>query len=340
MKWKEYIVINKFKWLDSLKKDRKNSLPILSFPMIQKYNISVTELVNSAELQARLMVEVAKEYPMSAILSMMDLSVEAEAFGSPIRFFKDDVPTVTKAIIDSIEDVEKLKIPNVFENRTGIYVEGIKLAKKMAKNIPVIAGTIGPFSLAGRLMDMTEIMINTYFEPEMVKKVLDKTTEFIINYINAFKEAGADGIIIAEPAAGLLSPEICEEFSSYYIRKIKKVVDSENFVLIYHNCGNVIPLLDTILTFNADIYHFGDNIDIEDMLKLMPKTKIVMGNISPSKIIKNSNSKEVHKAVSNLLERCNKYDNFIISTGCDVPPTAPIENIEAYFEAIEDFYKK
>ncbi|MFA7076344.1 MAG: uroporphyrinogen decarboxylase family protein [Candidatus Izemoplasmatales bacterium] len=332
--------MNKRKWLDSLKYDRAKSLPILSFPMTKKYNISVNELVNSQNLQAELMCKIAQEYPMSAVLSMMDLSVEAEAFGAPIRFIKDDVPTVTKAIIESIEDVDNLKIPEVFKNRTGVYVEGIRLAKKNAFGKPVIAGVIGPFSLAGRLMDMTEIMINTYYNPNLVKMLLNKTTEFIIKYITAFKEAGANGIMIAEPAAGLLSPEICEEFSSCYIKKIIESLETENFVIIYHNCGNVIPLVNTILTFDADIYHFGDSIDLEDMLKLMPKDKIIMGNISPSNVIKNSSSKEVYESIINLLNKCDKYENFVISTGCDVPYLAPLQNIETYFESIKDFYKK
>ena len=39
---------------------------------------------------------------------------------------------------------------------------------------PVLAGCIGPFSLAGRLMDVSEIMILCYEEPELVHAVLGK----------------------------------------------------------------------------------------------------------------------------------------------------------------------
>ena len=57
-----------------------------------------------------------------------------------------------------------------------------------------MGGCIGPFSLAGRLMDVSEAMINCYEEPEMVHIVLKKATKFLIDYISAYKEAGADGI--------------------------------------------------------------------------------------------------------------------------------------------------
>ncbi len=61
----------------------------------------------------------------------------------------------------------------------------------MLTDRPVLAGIIGPFSLAGRLLDMTEIMIMTYEDPEVVETVLEKATEFLIKYAQAFKEAGA-----------------------------------------------------------------------------------------------------------------------------------------------------
>ena len=77
---------------------------------------------------------------------------------------------------------------------------------KLIDDRPVLAGAIGPFSLAGRLMDVNEVMILCYEEPELVHAVLEKVTQFIISYVAAFKEAGADGVVLAEPLAGLLSP--------------------------------------------------------------------------------------------------------------------------------------
>lgn len=68
---------------------------------------------------------------------------------------------------------------------------------------------------------MTEIMILCYEDPELVETVLEKATEFLIKYALAFKEAGANGITIAEPAAGLLSPPLIKEFSTPYVQRIR-----------------------------------------------------------------------------------------------------------------------
>jgi len=67
---------------------------------------------------------------------------------------------------------------------------------------------------------------------------LEKATSFLIAYAQAFKDVGANGIIITEPAAGLLSPLMCASFSFEYIKKIVDAVQDDHFMVILHNCGN------------------------------------------------------------------------------------------------------
>lgn len=323
--------------LEKMRHEKSMSLPILTFPAVQLLGINVRELVEKPEYQARAMHLLTERYPVFAALSMMDLSVEAEAFGAPVRHYDMDIPTVTGPLITSMEAAVALPVPDVKRNRTGKYVEGVRLAKTLIADKPVIAGVIGPFSLAGRLLDMTEIMVNCYLEPELVHTTLEKASIFIRDYILAFKEAGADGVLMAEPAAGLLSPETCEEFSSAYIRNLVAEVVDDDFLFIYHNCGNVIPLAESLIAINADAYHFGDHIDLEQMLKKMPVDKIVLGNISPTSQFRNGSPASMRAAVRELLVKCAKYPNFVISSGCDVPPGTPLPNIDAFFAAVADF---
>ena len=99
-----------------------------------------------------------------------------------------------------------------------------------------IAGMIGPHSLAGRLMDVTEIMYICFDEPETVHLVLEKAAEFLIQYGAAMKEAGADGIVMAEPLAGILSPDMAKEFSAPYVSRIIAALQTDDFAVVYHNC--------------------------------------------------------------------------------------------------------
>lgn len=317
---------------------KKKSMPVLSFPCITLMDISVKQLVSDSDLQAKGMKLVADRCPTAASVSMMDLSVEAEAFGCTIDISDDEVPAVIGRLLNDEDDARALKVPSVGTGRTGNYLDAISKVKTLITDRPVFAGVIGPFSLSGRLMEMCEIMVNCYEEPDMVKITMEKATEYLINYIEAYKKAGADGIVMAEPAAGLLSPALCEEFSSVYVKQIVDAVRTDDFVFIYHNCGNTIPLVDSLLSFKADAYHLGNAIDIEEFLKKVPSDVLVMGNLDPANLFRLGTPEKMREATLELLTRCGKYPNFSISSGCDIPPLSPWANIDAFFAAIDEFY--
>ena len=326
-------------WIEELHASKKKkALPILSFPSVSLLGCTVRELTASSDLQAEGMRLVAEKTNAYASVSFMDLSVEAECFGSTIHFSDDEVPTVIGRIIESPEDAECLTVPKVGSARSGEYVEAIKKAVKLIEDRPVLAGMIGPFSLAARLMDVSEAMIYCYDEPEMVETVLDKVTEFLIEYAKAFKGVGAHGIVIAEPVAGMLSPSLEEEFSSPYVKKIVDAVQDDNFIVIYHNCGNnVLKMTESIVSTGAVAYHYGNAIDMEEMMRKMPSNVLVMGNVDPAGTLKEGTVEKVKTETLKLLEKCSLYSNFIPSSGCDIPPGTSWENIQAFFDAVDGF---
>jgi uroporphyrinogen decarboxylase len=313
-------------------------MPILSFPGVQLIGETVDALVRSGEKQAACMRAVAQRYDMLAAVTLMDLSVEAEAFGSPVRFSDDEVPTITAAILTEDDDPDSLLVPEVGTGRTGECIRAVRLAKQAITDRPIFAGCIGPFSLAGRLLDMSEIMVMCYTEPELVHAVLDKVARFIAAYAKELRAAGADGLIMAEPAAGLLSPALNEEFSTPYVREVFAQLRRDDFALIYHNCGKTIPLIESILSNGADAYHFGNAIDLAEMLRLVPANIPVFGNLSPAEQFRMGTPESVREATLALLERCAGHDNFVVSSGCDIPPQTPLANIDAFFAAVREFY--
>lgn len=334
--------MNMQKWAaDTIAADSKKALPVLSFPGIQELGVTVRELVESAELQADTIVAVAKRCPTAAAVSFMDLSVEAEAFGSEIVFSDDEVPTVVGAIVDEDSDPDDLSTPHVGDGRTGLCVEAIRLASQRIEDRPVLAGMIGPFSLAGRLMDVNEIMMLCYEEPELCEGVVEKVTDFLVEYAQAFKDAGADGVVMAEPLAGLLPPALLADFSTPYVKRIVDAVQDDAFTVVYHNCGpTVVKAAEGVAATGAAAFHFGNAINMIDILPLMPADALVMGNVDPVDQLRDGTPESVHAATLAVLEACADHPNFVVSTGCDVPPKTSWENIDAFFAAVEEFYAK
>jgi uroporphyrinogen decarboxylase len=324
-------------WIRSLgSASLKKPLPILSFPCVSLLGVSVRELISNSDLQANGMKAVADRVDAAAAVSFMDLSVEAECFGATVTVSDDEVPTIKGRFIHDTDEAEALAVPPMGSGRTQIYVDAIQKATELITDRPVIAGMIGPFSLAARLLDVSEIMIDCYDDPDMVHTVLEKVTAFLISYALAFKAAGAHGVMMAEPVAGLLSPALEEEFSSPYVKRIVDAVQDDEFVLIYHNCGDNVPkMLDSILSTGSAAYHFGNAVDMSAILAELPADTVAMGNIDPAGVLRMGTPDSVRKATAVLMEKCAKHQNFVPSSGCDIPPATPWENIDAFFEAVK-----
>lgn len=333
--------MNMKKWIaDVIAADKKKPMPVLSFPCISLMGITVRELISSSENQARGMKLVADKVDTLASVSMMDLSVEAEAFGSQIKFDDYEVPAVVGAIVTDEEQAKALKVPSVGTARTGLYIKAIEQVCKTVTDRPVFAGTIGPFSLTGRLVGVSEALVNCYDEPDMMNIVAEKATDFLIEYIKAYKAVGANGIVMAEPLTGLLSPSLAEEFSEPYVRRIIEAVQDDDFVVIYHNCGNyTIQMIDSILRTGAAGYHFGNSIDMAQMLPHIPQDIPVFGNVDPASQFRNGTPESIKAETKRIMTACCGYKNFVISSGCDIPPKSSWDNITAFMEAAEEFYK-
>lgn len=328
--------IRKILWKEA-QSDQSRGLPVLSFPAVQKMDANVAQLVSNAELQARAMEIIAKDTDTLAAFSLMDLSVEAEAFGAQVRFFDDEVPVIVGQLIGDENEADALKIPSLDAGRARVCVEGVRLAKERIQDKPVIAGMVGPFSLAGRLMDVTEIMYICYDEPEIVHTVVEKATTYLIRYGQAMKDAGADAIMIAEPLAGILSPDMAGEFSVPYVKRIIDVLQDEQFAVVYHNCGNSVPnMLNEIFSQGAAAYHFGNAVDMEKIMENAPSDVLCMGNIDPATQFAHGTPETMRIATKDLVSRCGRYRNFVPSSGCDIPAHAKWDNIQAFFDALKD----
>ena len=213
----------------------------------------------------------------------------------------------------------------------------MSIRHKKAGHKPVFAGCIGPFSLAGRLFGLSELMIALYVEPENITVLLEKCTRFLIDYCRAIKETGVHGVIMAEPAAGLISNEDSLLYSTTYVRQVVEAVQDEHFIVILHNCGNAGHCTEAMVQSGAAALHFGNKIDMQDALANCPEDRLVMGNLDPVGLFKQSSSEEVYTATMNLLQQTKAWKNFVLSTGCDVPPHIPAENIEAFYQALTNF---
>ena len=329
---------NRSEWInDILNSEERQAMPIMTYPALPLIGRTVRDVITNGQAQFECMQALGEKYPAVAALTLMDLSVEAEAFGCPIKYCDHEVPTVTAPVVKEAEDLERLRRPVVGDGRTSVFLDAARRASAYYTDRPVLGGLIGPYSLAVRLRDMTQVMMDLMLDPDLIHGLLERCVSFLIDYAKAFKAHGAHGVLIAEPAAGLLSREACEEFSSAYVRRIVQAVQDDSFSVILHNCGRTTDLVSSLAGTGVRGVHFGNAINMMDVLPKVPENVLAFGNIDPAGTFRMGSADDVYLATIRLLMKTSEYPNFVLSSGCDIPPGTPLANLDAFFTALEEY---
>ena len=325
-------------WMaDVIRQKEVTAIPVMTHPGIEQNGHTVSEAVKDGRVQAEAVVALARKYPSAAACTIMDLTVEAEAFGAEIAFSDEAVPAVVGHLLSQVEDIYSLQVPSLSAGRIPQYLKANLLAAREINDRPLLGGCIGPFSLAGRLYDMSEMMVLIYENPEAAHQLLSKCTDFIGKYCLALKQTGVNGVVMAEPAAGLLSNDDCRTFSSPYVRRIVERVQDDDFAVVLHNCGNTGQCTEAMVSTGAAAYHFGNKCRMEEVIGEVPSTALAMGNIDPVSVFKDGTPELMHQTVHDLLDKMQAYPNFVLSSGCDTPPHTPIAQIDTFFETLEQW---
>ncbi len=306
-------------------------MPISTYPGLALTGARVSDLVTNPAAQFEAQVALHERYHTPVVLSAMDLSAEAEAFGCTLHLADNEVPSVTGRLVENMKQAQDLAIPQPGDRRTGVYLETVRRLRQIRGPL-VLGGCIGPFSLAARLAGVSEALELTMTEPDLMSTLIEKSAAFLTSYALAFREAGADGLIMAEPAAGLLSPRAMSAFSSAYVRQIGEAVSDGRFALILHNCGAKLLHLPTILETGLSTFHFGAPMDIVSALNQVSPEVVLCGNLDPTAVFVQMPPAEVEARVTGLLAATARK-NFVLSSGCDLPPGASLTNLDAFYRA-------
>lgn len=327
-------IMNQFNQI-ILNSPRRLALPVAVYPGLALTGAKVSDIVTNPRAQLDAQAALQQRYNSPFVLSAMDLSTEAEAFGCTIAVSDSEVPTVTGRLITSQEQADKLAVPQPGDRRTGVYLEAVRLLRQMPGQPFVFAGCIGPFSLAARLVGVSEAMELTIAEPDLMHTLLEKCTVFLTNYIKAFRTAGAHGLIMAEPAAGLLSPRGLSAYSSVYIKRIADAVADGDFSIVLHNCAAKLLHLPAIQETGLKAFHFGAPMDITAALGKVSPDVILCGNLDPAGVFVQLPPAGITARAGQLLAATAAHRNFVLSSGCDLPPNAPLASLDAFYEALK-----
>jgi uroporphyrinogen decarboxylase len=310
--------------------ERTPVVPLMGFPGMQINHTSLKQNVFNWGVQFWTVFELARRFQPDGIFTFMDLSVEASALGLPVVFPLHESPSVEFPLVKCEEDLQGFYHLDVLrDGRVQVFIETMRL---MSQYLSILRGgyVIGPFTLTGLMLGATQAAIATIENPELLERTLSFCTHVVTRYASALTAAGADIIAILEPTAVMLSPRQFWQFSGQYVKQIIERVEA---MPVLHICGNTTHLLEKMAETGAQGLSLDSVVDFPAAAHRLPADVVLIGNVSPTATMVYKRPAEVYADTRALIDAMAPYRNFVLSTGCDLPPETPLENLQAFMEA-------
>lgn len=305
-------------------------VPLIGFPGTRLTGVSIKQALFDPHAQVDALLALHEAVQPDALFAMMDLTVEAEFLGCELKIADDDPPTVADGVLKNQSIPSSVFANKITGGRMPLFADVVAELKK-ALAIPVGAYVTGPLTLAGQLMDIAGVMKATRKNPDMLHLLLSGATQVIMNYAALLESAGADIICILEPSAVMISSAQFQEFSGRYCSQI--ISQSVSGISILHICGDTNHLIGEMEKTGSNGLSLDKQVDLPNTCQTLQPDTVLIGNLDPVSVLTLDDADAVRRKSRELLDAMNGKDNFILSTGCDVPPNAPIENIQSMMAA-------
>lgn len=314
--------------------DRLPFMPItMHFACAQigaKYRDYCTDFRVLVEAQIR----TAEKFGFDYVNTMSDPAREAADCGAPVQFY-DDQPVALleeQALLTDKTRLAGLKIPDPLGGgRMHNGINALALYREKVNGEKLIEGWIeGPCAEAADLRGINNLMLDFFDDPQFVRDLFEFVVEMELRFARAQIDAGAESIGIGDAAASLVGPEIYNEFVWPYEKRMVDGVHAMGAKVRLHICGNTRCILQGMARLGCDIVDLDSLAPLEQARAQMGASQILLGNINPVTVIRNSNAADVSRSI----EQCHRQAGarFIVGAGCEIPRDTPLENIRALGE--------
>lgn len=257
-----------------------------------------------------------------------DMAVEAEALGAEVDFGAEAI--LPRIVRPRFERPEALSLPEDFlsRGRVPVVLEAVRLARaRYGETVPVIVSIQGPFTLAGSLFGVEEVMGWLIEEPETLHAALAPLTALVAGYIRAQHRAGAHVVQVGEPLASgdLISPEQYARFAAPCHRELTAAAEGP---VVTHICGDITRQLPHLAGAGFSGVSFDAKTEIRAAREHLRGRQALIGYLSTDRLLSGSPAE-----VAAAARECLREGVDALNAGCAVPPLTPLENIRAMVAA-------
>lgn len=317
--------------------DRVPVYPILSGITRKLTGIDYPTWSKDAALCAESLIRAAEMYEQDCIVSLIDLSVECDAWGQEIIYPHDEAayPNYSNAVIRDIEDYAKIKKADYrTSKRMMMHIDVCKkLVERKSKELPIVAFVFGPLGVLSMLRGQENLYMDLYDDPDAVYAAVNEINETLKEYCSALIDAGVDAIMLDTlfSSGSIMSKSMWSEAEGGYVKTLAEHIREKGSMVMIHNCGTNIYFDVQIETMKpvaiSFLYPPDDCADFAECKEKYGDKVTLIGCVTPSTAITGTDE-EWDKACYEQVKVMGKNGGFILATGCEYPANAPFGRAE------------
>ena len=311
--------------------DRIPLMPITMMFAADQIGVKYGQYVTDYRVMVEAQLRTAERFDIDLVSTISDPAREAGDLGAKVRVFDDQPPAFVEsdALIADKTVLSNLKVPDPASTRRMLdRIQAVALLKQKIGNERIVEGWIeGPCALAANVRGINTLMLDFYDDPPFVDELLTFVTEVGIAFARAQRDAGADLMGVGDAAASLVGRPIFEKILVPYHMKLVAALRAMGLKTRSHICGNTSKICEARAALGYDINDIDSPVSLELAREKMGPKAIILGNIPTVAVMERGTAEQVRAAAAGCYRACGQ--NHIISAGCEVPRSSPIENMDA-----------
>lgn len=263
-----------------------------------------------------------------------------------VYHFEDMVHPMTGFAV--AEDLDAYPWPdvNAAYRREGIREEVRDIRNKgyaVLGGMPDLGGTV--FETCWKLRGLENFLVDMLVNKEFAEALLDRVTGMMVDNAAFLADCGVDmlqlGDDIGSQRALMVSPETYREWLKPRLARIIASARSVNpdILVFYHSDGYIYPVIEDLIETGVDILNpvQPECMDPAAVKREFGDRLSFWGTIGTQTTMPFGTPEDVRSEVKERIETVGSNGGLLIAPTHVLEPDVPWENIEAFFEAVEEY---
>lgn len=309
----------------------------------RELGLSIEEYFSKGEHVAEAQLKMQKKFGHDNVWSLFYVGKEAELFGcKKIRYATDGPPNVEDYVIKTYADIERLQVPDDISAHPQ-FAETAKcltiLKREVGGKVPICAYLTASMSLPAILMGMENWMELLMIGPPDVRDLLlEKCSAFFRKEIEAYRNAGADILVYADPygSTEIIPMKLFKDLSLKWMRRDLEPGGLDG-VVYYVGGARLNSVADEVIReVGIQTYYPGPLDDISESMRIINGRALCAGVINDIRLL-DWTPDEVREEVRRIVQGGLKINHKFFFGTILMPYGIPEANIRAMILAAKEF---